>query len=194
MRSENYYNQNAQSFYEGTVNADMSESYKPFLELVKEGGHILDAGCGSGRDSLYFLNNGYKVTAIDASDAMVDLASKLTNQKAINMHFQEIDFVNEFDGIWACASLLHVNREEIHNVLERLSQAIKTGGVLFTSFKYGDMEVERDDRYFNCYDEVSFSRLIEAHPELKIKEIKKTMDVREGRENEYWLSALIIKR
>lgn len=193
MNSENYYNQNAQEFYEGTVNVDMSDSYKPFLEFVKASGHILDAGCGSGRDSFYFIRNGYKVTAMDASEAMVDMASKLIGQKVLKLRFQEIDFNGEFDGIWACASLLHVNRKEIDEVFSKLSKALKKAGILYASFKYGDIEVERDGRLFNCYDETSIKLLMGKHSELEIVKIWRSYDARPDKKDESWISILVRK-
>ncbi|MDP4117403.1 MAG: class I SAM-dependent methyltransferase [Bacteroidota bacterium] len=193
MKSENYYNQNAKEFYAGTVNVDMNEAYKPFLDIVKPGGHILDAGCGSGRDSLYFIRNGYKVTAMDASEAMVELASELTGQKVLMLRFQDISFKDEFDGIWARASLLHVNRIEINDVLSKLSQALRKDGIICASFKYGDAEGERDGRYFNCYDEAALELLLSRHTELEVVEIWKSQDARPDKKNEYWAGFLARK-
>ena len=190
MNSENYYNQNAQEFYDGTVNVDMSVSYRPFLEVVKAGGQILDAGCGSGRDSLYFINNGYKVMAMDASEAMVDMASKLIGQKVLKLRFQDINFNDQFDGIWACASLLHVNRKEIDEVVLKLSGALRKGGILYASFKYGDAEVEREGRYFNCCDETAITSLLEKQPELEITKVWRSYDVRPDKKDESWVSVL----
>lgn len=193
MNSENYYNQNAQEFYNGTVNVDMSDSYRPFLEVVKAGGRVLDAGCGSGRDSLYFVNKGYKVTAMDASEAMVDMASKLIDQKVLKLRFQDICFNYEFDGIWACASLLHVNRKEIDEVFLRLSKSLSKDGILYASFKYGDAEVEREGRYFNCYDETAIKSLIEKQPELEIVKVWRSYDARPDKKDESWVSILARK-
>jgi SAM-dependent methyltransferase len=193
--TEDFYNkfQNALEFSNRTINYDMKSIYNPFIEQIELGGHILDAGCGPGRDSLYFIKNGYKVTAIDASNEMVMLASKLTNQSAIKMRFQEMDFINEFDGIWANASLLHVSKLEMPDVIKRLLKGLKNGGILFASFKYGNKEEDIDGRFFNFYDEYSWNRVIKDFPSLKQIKIEKSEDTREDHKNEYWLLILLRK-
>jgi SAM-dependent methyltransferase len=108
-----YYDKNGQEFAERTQHLDASTLYQPFLGLVPENGHLLDAGCDSGRDTRAFLERGYKVTAIDASETMVTLATRYTGQPVLKMRFKELSFCEVFDGIWACASLLHVPRHEL---------------------------------------------------------------------------------
>src|SRR5687768_2348818 len=125
MNSIDYYNKNAEQFYNETIDVDMTALYKPFLEHLPDKAHILDAGCGSGRDSLYFLQNGYRVTAIDASIKLSKMASKLIKQSVLNITFQEMNFKNEFDGIWASASLLHISRRQINDVLIQMAKALK---------------------------------------------------------------------
>ncbi len=188
-----YYNQNAKQFYDNTVNADMREHYQHFLKDIKIGGHILDAGCGSGRDSLFFLEQGYEVTALDASKELVKLSSSLLKQDVLHMRFQEMEFNEEFDGVWVSASLLHINREKIENVINRLSKSLVNTGVMYLSFKYGNKEVNRNGRFFNYYDEDSFAKLISKFEELEVIKISKTEDVRDGREDEYWLNILLKK-
>ena len=116
---------------------DMGKLYEPFLQHLKPGAKILDAGCGSGRDSLFFKNHGFQVTAFDASEEMVKLASQLLGQRVLHMSFEDLDLPETYDGIWACASLLHVKRAELRNVIARLTQHLNTGGMLYVSFKYG---------------------------------------------------------
>lgn len=188
-----YYNKNAYDFYNNTVKADMSEHYKRFEKHLEAGSCILDAGCGSGRDSLYFHSKGYKVDAFDASWAMVNLSSQLTGLSVQHALFEDVMFENRFNGIWACASLLHVGRESIRDVLNRLVSMLCKDGVFYMSFKYGDKVLEKDGRSFNCYDENSFSEMIETMPQLRILELYKTSDLRVGRDDEYWLSAIIAK-
>lgn len=188
-----YYDKNAHDFYNNTVNVDMRENYKRFEKHLAVGSHILDAGCGSGRDSLYFHAKGYKVDAFDASKAMVNLSSQLTGLSVQHALFEDVTFTNKFNGIWACASLLHVGRASMIDVLQRLIRMLCKDGVFYMSFKYGDKVYEKDGRSFNCYDENSFSAMIEMIPELRILEIYKTKDLRAGKEDEYWLSAIITK-
>ena len=108
MDSIDYYNKYAAKVFEETVDQDMSEIRTEFLNLLEEGDTILDLGCGSGRDSLIFYELGYDVTAMDASEEMCKLAEIHTGLEVLHMTFEEMDFDSVFDGIWACASLLHV--------------------------------------------------------------------------------------
>ncbi|GAB6137958.1 class I SAM-dependent methyltransferase [Halanaerobaculum tunisiense] len=193
MNTIDYYNQHAVDFYENTVNVDMSAQYEEFLEHVKDNGHILDAGCGSGRDSLYFLDQGYQVTAIDASKELVKLSSELIGQEVLQMKFQDMEFKEKFAGIWACASLLHVSREEIEEVFRKLTRALVTDGVIYMSFKYGDREVYRNGRLFNYYDEDSFRKLKNDFAELEVVKMWKTADVKKEIKDEYWLNVLLQK-
>ena len=188
----NYYDENAQDFFEGTVDADMTQHYEEFLNYLPKYGEILDCGCGSGRDTLKFKNLGYYVTAIDGSVEMCKLASEHSGVDVKHMQFQEIDFVDELDGIWASASLLHVPSSEIEDVLKRLKTSLKDNGILYASFKHGDFEGHRNGRYFNDLTEDTAKELFEK---LDLKVIKTwiTSDARKGRENEKWTNILVKK-
>jgi len=187
-------NHNAQTFFNNTFNLDLSKFYQPFLAILPVNAHILDAGCGSGRDSRYFLEQGYKVTAFDGSEAMVDLASVHIGQPVLHLFFQDVNFKEIFDGIWASASLLHVPETEIDEVITRLSNALKPGGAFYLSFKYGDKQVVRDGRLFNYYNEALFTKLVDAHPELTLAEQWRNADTRAERAGEYWLNSILTKR
>jgi SAM-dependent methyltransferase len=189
-----FYNKYAEEFYNATVSADMSETCDKFLKYIAPGGKILDAGCGSGRDSLYFLKRGYKVVSIDASEQMVRLSSKLTGQQTLLMKFEDVDFKDDFDGIWACASLLHVPKAEIKGVMIKLAQALKENGIFYGSFKYGEGEEYRGERLFNFYDENSLRALLGEIKQLEVLEILVTEDVRPGKEGEMWVNCLCRKR
>jgi 2-polyprenyl-3-methyl-5-hydroxy-6-metoxy-1,4-benzoquinol methylase len=186
-----YYDMNAQRFFDQTVDVDMTSLYRPFLELLPDGGRILDAGCGSGRDSLYFKLQGYGVEAFDASAEMCRLANILTGMPVRQMTFDEVEWYSEFDGIWACASLLHVERASVTAVLEKLAYAMKPTGVLFISTKRRDEEWRKEGRFFNGYKEESFSRLIESQSLLRLASLWTTADTRPGRESEIWLNAIV---
>jgi SAM-dependent methyltransferase len=188
-----YYDRNAEQFYRETVNVNMGELYLRFLAYVPEGSSILDAGCGSGRDSLYYLQRGYKVTAFDASKELVALSSQLTGLPVLHLRFQDVEFAHEFDAVWACASLLHVSRAEVDDALARLTKAMKSGGILYASFKYGESEWEKDGRVFNSYDEKSFSELLARHQGLELLQEWTSEDVRRGRNQERWFNVLLRK-
>ena len=185
-----YYNENADTFIEGTLNADMSQVQNKFISYLKEGSHILDAGCGSGRDSLAFKKAGYTVTAIDGSVALCEKASKLLGQPVEHRMFQEMIEENVYDGIWACATLLHVPSSESVEVFRRLTLALKEGGIFYASFKYGTFEGERGGRFFNDYTEEKLSEVLAHFPELHIIEKWITDDVRAGR-TERWLNVIL---
>jgi SAM-dependent methyltransferase len=174
----NYYEQNAEDFYNRTVDVDLGQVYDKFLEHIPDNGHILDAGCGSGRDSLYFLQQGYRVTAFDAAPQMVELSSQLIDQPVLCAKFQEIDFTAEFDGIWACASLLH---------------ALVAGGVIYASFKHGNREVTRNGRFFNYYDQTSFNELIAQLEGVSVINTWQTLDAWKERTDQSWFNVLIQK-
>ncbi|MEG1296828.1 MAG: class I SAM-dependent methyltransferase [Niameybacter sp.] len=188
----NYYNTNAQDFIAGTLNVDMSELRNTFTKHLPQEAHILDAGCGSGRDSLAFKEAGYMVTAIDGSEAMCQQTEALIGQPVRHMVFQEVEDVQLYDGIWACATLLHVPDDEMVDVFTRLARALKDGGILYASFKYGDFEGERNGRYFTDYTEARFAKLLEHFPELKWIEQGITIDKRPDRE-EKWLNVIVRK-
>jgi SAM-dependent methyltransferase len=188
-----YYEANAERYFHNTRDLDMDSLYEPFLSLMPLGAHILDAGCGSGRDSLAFLERGYEVTAFDASEAMVELASHHIGRPVLHMSFDQVQFREHFDGVWASASLLHVPKHSMLKALERLGIALQTGGVMYASFKYGDEESVRNGRLFNDYSEVSLRRLLETRPELKLVRLWRTTDLRPECSDTVWLNVLLTK-
>ena len=188
----NYYDENGQMFFDGTVDTDMTPHYEKFLKLIPENSHILDAGCGSGRDTKNFMDLGYTVTAIDGSEKMCELAGEYANIKVHHMQFQEIKWEDEFDGIWASASLLHVPSSEIDMVLAKLKKSLKENGILYSSFKYGDFEGERNGRYFNDLTESTAQELFEKNG-FEIIETWLTNDARPGRDDERWVNILVQK-
>lgn len=189
----NYYNQNAENFIANTQNADMHPTQERFLRLLDANTSILDFGCGSGRDTKYFLEKGYQVTATDGSAEICRLASEFTGIEVKEMLFQELDTMNQYDGIWACSSILHLPKKELLPVIRKMCEALKDNGIIYTSFKYGDFEGERNGRYFTDFTEKTFREVVEKIPELTIEEHWITSDVRPGRGEEKWLNLLLRK-
>ena len=186
-----FYNKNAENYCSKTIGIDLTQIYEKFLKYIPKQGAILDLGCGSGRDSLYFLKNGFDVTSMDASIEMVKLSSKLINQKTIHRKIEDIDFKDKFDGIWACASLLHINKNATVDVYNKLLSALKIEGILYASYKYGTNTMVKEERYFNNYDENSFSEMIKNIKSLELIEFWTTLDLRQEGNNQKWLNILL---
>ena len=188
-----FYNKNAREFVKGTVSVDFKETQDKFLNLLNKGDYILDFGCGSGRDTKYFAKQGMKVEGIDGSLELCKIASDYTGMKIKNMFFKDLNEENKYDGIWACSSILHLSKNELKLVFQKMSKALKNNGIIYTSFKYGDFEGEREGRYFNDFTEVSFSTLLKEFPNLELQEAEVTTDVIPGRENVSWLNVIMKK-
>ena len=180
-----YYNENAKEFCEGTIHADMSRCHEMFLAHVKTSGHILAAGCGSGRDSKIFHDLGYQVTAFDASEEICKYASEYLGQEVQCRRFEDMTEENRYDGIWASASLLHVPKKDLPEVMNRLKRALKEDGILYASFKYGETERMRGERSFSDFTEEQARCLFEESG-FTVLEFALTGDVREGRADEMW--------
>jgi SAM-dependent methyltransferase len=192
--SVEFYNENAKGFFENTVDADMGETYKIFNDYLKKGDTILDLGCGSGRDSYHLSNYGYCVISADYSDEMVKMAGDYLNKEVIKLDMRQMDFKDKFDGIWACASILHIKKDEMAKVLENSYRALKDFGIMYMSFKYGEGEVQKGGRHFSNYTEDTFSELLDSLNIFKIEKFWKTADVRPGREDEFWLNVIVKKK
>jgi SAM-dependent methyltransferase len=186
-----YYDNNAESFSNGTVNVQFTDIEDRFLNQLHKKALILDFGCGAGRDTKYFLENGYHVDAIDGSKELCRIASDYTGIEVKHLYFQDFHEKNKYDGIWACASLLHLDQSDLENVLLHLSHAIKDDGIIYASFKYGTFEGMRNGRYFNDMNETKFDKTIENAGTLKIVDEWISSDVRPGRGDEKWLNVFL---
>lgn len=187
-----FYDEHAEEYINSTVNTDMRSLYRPFLDLLPDGGAILDAGCGSGRDTKALLDMEFDVVSIDASEKMVEATTRLIGRAAMQLCLQEMDFRNEFDGVWACASLLHVPMAEIDDVLSRIAGALRFGGVCYMSFKEGEGERQDGDRQFTDFTANSLTDCITSLQSLEIVRIWKSEDVRPNR-TECWVNAIVQK-
>ncbi len=188
-----YYENNAAAFVNGTLDVEFADIQDRFLSFLPEGGVILDFGCGSGRDTKYFLNRGYVVDAIDGSEKLCEIASRNTGIKVRNIFFSELNAENKYDGIWACASILHLTKEELKPVMAKMIKAIKDGGYIYTSFKYGEFEGYRHERYFTDFTEKSFFDFLTHYKNVKIIDEWVSSDARPGREDEKWLNLILQK-
>ena len=189
-----YYNKNAEAYVRLTRNADMAAIRDRFTELLPAGGNILDLGCGSGRDSKAFLDRGYHVTAVDGSAEMCRATEEYTGLKTVCSDFAGFVPDGSYHGIWANASLLHLQPRAIHDVVRRLTEALYPGGAFFMSFKHGDFAGIRDGRYYTCLTEPLLRELLRDIEALQPRAFFMTQDALPGREDLVWLNAILIKK
>lgn len=195
MKSQPWYEKNLELFANRTLGIDMSERYEIFLPLIPENGHILEAGCGPGRDIKYFLSKGYQVSAYDASPSMVKYASEYTGIEVQLQKHEELEGENLYDGIWSSASFVHTPFEEFKRILPSFVKALKPGGAWFISLTYGENEEMREQggRFFQDYNEERLRALTSLFPEIEAKRIWRSGTSREGSTNT-WVSAVFIKK
>ena len=189
-----YYNNNARRFTSDTLDVEFSDIQDRFLAELQPGDLILDFGCGSGRDSRYFLQKGYKVEACDGSEEMVKTATRNAGIPVKQMLFSELDEQEKYDGIFACASILHVPSTELPDIIGKMKKAVKKGGILYVSFKYGSFEGVRNGRYFTDLTEESLKQILDQVGGLDVISTGITGDARPGREDEKWLNVLLRRR
>lgn len=188
-----YYNNNAKEYFNLTVGADMSKQYKLFLKYLVNKGKILDFGCGSGRDALYFKKIGYDVDAIDGSKELCRIASAYTGIDVKCMDFKELDVDSIYDGIWACSSLVHVNRKDLLEILKKLNRALKYNGIIYIAIKSGDGEENLlDGRYYSYLNRKTFEKII-IPLGFEIIEFLDTKSVISKEEKRSWNSYILKK-
>lgn len=188
---EKYYEINAKKYIEETIECDMSKQYQLFLKYMNNTGKILDIGFGSGRDMIYFSSIGYDVKGIDPTPSFVNTMKDKGYDVSL-LHSEDMEYQNEFDGIWACASLLHVHRDNLKEVFKRCCNALKDNGIMYCSFKYGAFEGIKNERYFTYLNEQLFNEIIQDTG-LTILETSITGDVRSDRASEQWLNVVMKK-
>lgn len=185
-----FYNRNAAQFVETTRNVAMKPLYKSFLQCLQPGAKILDAGCGSGRDTAAFLKRGYQVSAFDASEKMCELASQYTGIHVQKLRLEDFHHQECYNGIWACASLLHLPVESQHKVVDEFLKALSPNGVLYASWKYGSETYSQDGRFFCDMTPVTLREFFEKHPDINILKLWETPDFQK-RKN--WVNILVQK-
>lgn len=189
-----YYEKYADEFVDSTLNVDMSCLYWEFEKHLSTKCRILDLGCGSGRDSLYFSKKGYDVVAVDPSSAMCEKTQEIAKVQVLKRKAEDLDFENEFDAVWACASLLHVSRDKQYDVLKVISSALKGHGIAYCSWKYGDGERCDNGRNFTDMNKELVQALVNRIPEFTILKIWTTADVRNSENSQQWINILLEKK
>ena len=187
-----YYNANANKFFTSTIEADISELRSRFTAHLEYGDHTLDLGCGSGRDTKAFLDQGFIVDAIDGSEELCKKASEYTGIQVKYQYFQDLNEEDKYNGVWACASLLHVEYNDLLDVFSKVYTALKTNGIFYMSFKFGECDVIREGRHFTDMNDSRFDAL--NVQKLGFEEIDRwqTIDVRPDRDIE-WFNVILKK-
>lgn len=189
----NYYNVNAEVFCHNTSSVEFTDTQSKFLSKLDKNAQILDFGCGSGRDTKAFLDQGYRVEAIDGSSELCKLATQYTGITVRHMLFQELSAVDQYDAIWACSSILHLSLDELSDVMRKMTAALKSNGIIYTSFKYGAFSGERNGRYFTDMTKDTFADFIRNIDGLVTEEQWISSDIRPGRGEEQWLNIILRK-
>ncbi|MBM3578848.1 MAG: class I SAM-dependent methyltransferase [Alphaproteobacteria bacterium] len=133
-----FYNKKGREYIEETLPLDLTDVIERFAKHLPTGGRVLDVGAGSGRDSKSFLDRGYKVVALEPSKVLAVHLRGIEGLEVREEKAQNLEEVETFDGIWACASLLHFDEKELAGVMKRLCRALKPNGPFYTCFKNGD--------------------------------------------------------
>ena len=155
--TEAFYRENAQSYFHRTFELQMDHLYRPFLEAVGDGRRLLDVGCGSGRDVKAFRVLGYDAFGIDPSPDLVALATAHAGPYFSVARAETYKAHDRFDGVWACASLLHLRRADLHSTMRNLRALLKQGGVLFASVQLGAGDcAQPDGRWYIYYSAAEF--------------------------------------
>ena len=188
-----FYEDNAEWFFGRTVNVDMSATQNRFLGYLEPGAAVLDAGCGSGRDAKVFKDLGFNVTAMEAAPSLAALAQAHIGSPVEVKTFDQITWRDRFDGVWACASLLHVPAEDLPVVLGKLHDALVPGGILWASFKLGTEERIEADRHFTDFDEEQMRVLLTRVSGLCLIEIYVTLGSRNEFSHQSWLNIICRK-
>ena len=170
----------------------MSPLYAKFIEYLKPGDIVCDLGCGSGRDSKFFMSKGYTVVPIDGSFEMASLASSYLGKPVHCIKFNELNFHDEFDAIWACSSLLHVPKDELIGIFGKVVMTAKNNAIIYTSFKEGYTERKTEDgRIFSDFISDKLIQFISEFSSLHLVELWASQDVRPSKKSIKWLNVFL---
>ena len=186
----NWYRENAEEFISRTEPVDMSALYDAFLSHVPAGGRVMDLGCGAGNAALHFSKKRYDVLAVDGCPELCEHTRRRVGCPVRVLRFDELDYENAFDGVWACASLLHLRMNELPRVLRLIRRSLKPGGVFYASFKHGETERDKNGRVFSDMTESSLRRLIDDAGGFRDVSLWTTGDARPDRADEKWVNLL----
>ena len=186
-----YYEINAKRYAKETFPADMSEQYKRFLPLLREYARILDVGSGSGRDACYFQKKGYQVTALEPSKNLCREIRKVFSGEIVCSDIQSYQPDQRYDGIWACASFLHLQEKEVLSFFEKINLYLNEKGIVYLSGKNGiTIGKAADGRYFLEFTEQLVGKILAVNDRMKLEELWYTEDV-SGRKGFRWMNIVL---
>ncbi len=187
-----YYNSHADDYYQATAGADLDETRKRFAAYLPTEARIIDMGCGSGRDVLAFRNMGINAVGLDASEKLVKLAKERLKIPAIAADMSVWIADDPYDGIWCCASLMHLNNEDCRIFFSNLKYNLKPGGVMYVSVKSGiETGIDASGRYMKNFTEEDVKELADMEEGFKIAELWYTEDTL-SRRGFKWLNVIVI--
>ncbi len=193
VRSQKFYSENAETFFEETLGIDLSHSYKNFLSKLENGSFILDLGCGSGRDSNYFRGIGYQVESWEPNEELACLAEAYLEYQVKRASSYELRAIDKYNAIWASASLLHLNYEDFCETLPRIENALQAGGVFYSSYKRGAQDTFVGSRFFLMMTKERLLKSIASMTKLKIQELRIRQDHRPEKLGQSWLECVATK-
>ena len=188
-----YYDNNADWYYWTTVGVDMDAMRKKFASYLPNEARVLDMGCGSGRDVLAFSDMGHDAVGLDASKELLKLAEERLGIKTIFADMVRWKASEPYDGIWCCASLIHLNSAEKEMFFKNLDYNLKPGGIIYISVKDGiKTGVDEDGRYYSNCTEAELRKYLEDAG-CEILEVLTTDDAMD-RERFKWLNVFARKK
>lgn len=188
-----YYNSHADEYYRTTVDADLDSARRRFAEYLQIDARVIDMGCGSGRDVLAFRNMGFNAVGLDASEGLAQLAEEKLAIPVITADMSSWITDEPYDGIWCCASLMHLDEEDCKSFFSNLKYNLKLGGVLYISVKSGiETGIDATGRYMKNFTEEDIQKLVDNACALRVAELWYTEDTL-SRKDFRWLNVIITK-
>ncbi|MBQ9272861.1 MAG: class I SAM-dependent methyltransferase [Mogibacterium sp.] len=188
-----YYDKNADSYYWATVAVDLNALRQKFASYLPAEASVIDMGCGSGRDVMAFENMGHRAVGLDASKELVKLAQERLEVKAFTGDMSTYRAAEPYDGIWCCASVIHLNDEEKAKFFRNLERNLRPGGAIFISVKVGiETGVDKDGRYYSNCSEAELRDYLESAG-CEVTDVVRTEDAM-GRPGSMWLNVFAKKK
>ncbi len=187
-----YYQSNPQTYHQRTFYIDPSPFLEPITRYLEPPAKILDVGCGSGRDLLWFQERGYEVIGLERSPGLVELARVNVGCKVIQADYNEFDFTGiDAKGLLLIGALVHEEKSRFAFSLQNILRALRKKGYLLLSLKKGEGKSKRDDgRVFQLWQE---KELVLIFDDLDLKILEENQSSSEIGTGEVWISFVLQK-